>query len=208
MKYLHNKCIESDSGITWFEKAEGNPVCSMAHGNSGVMLAYARIQFLDDSVDYYDRIKRIMKYEDQFYEPKYGNWADLRKNNEDRWNTYAWCNAGVGVIAARMKLVDWKLWNNEILSGSRKITQFMQKVSVRNEMCLCHGNIGNYMVLCKIARESTDVWENKKISDLKKMLEIVIRHFEYYLSMKELVQYGIMNGMSGIGVGALLLEKI
>ena len=117
LEYLDYTKIETEQGITWFEKAEGNPVCSIAHGNSGVMLAYARVQSLDPNANYWDGIKEMIKYEDQFYSHEYKNWADLRKKGEDRWKTYAWCNGGIGVIAARLQAVVWNFRNKELFGG-------------------------------------------------------------------------------------------
>lgn len=134
--YLENERVESEQGVTWFGKEEGNPVCSVAHGNSGVLLAYARVQSLDDSADYRERMKQIIKYEDQFYGDVYGNWADLRKSEKEQWNTYAWCNGGVGVAAARAQAALWNDKIPELLCGLEKGRRVLANCPA-GEKCAC-----------------------------------------------------------------------
>lgn len=196
LQYLDEKRIESEEGITWFEKAEGNPVCSVAHGNSGVMLAYARIQSLDFNADYWNRIKQIIKYEDQFYSYKYKNWADLRKSGEDKWRTYAWCNGGIGVIAARLQAAIWNNKKRELFCEKNMMEKVMENLPMRNEMCLCHGNVGNliiqkmfYNFFGEKAQLDENIWDNK------------------FLVLKELLILGVMNGLTGIGIMSIMSER-
>lgn len=207
LEYLDNKRIELRQGITWYEKAEGNPVCSMAHGNSGVMLAYARIHTLDNTADYSDRIKQIIKYEDQFYDSVSGNWADLRKNREERWRTYAWCNGGVGLIAARMQADLWNDRSGEMVCDINKVMNVIDKLPIQSEMCLCHGNVGVYLILNKFEALFNNVLVE---SILREKREVLKKHICDYLDCfpnHTVEQYGLMNGIAGIGIGALLMEN-
>lgn len=190
LEYLDHGRIKMEQGITWFEKAEENPVCSMAHGNSGVLLAYARVQSLDSRVDYFDRIKQIIRFEDHFFDYGYGNWADLRKKGEDRWKTYAWCNGGIGVVAARMQAAMWNPEIKEVLLDNQKVERLINGIIEQREMSLCHGNLGND-IICGIF-----------FNNRTKKNKLYGKDFIKY----ELMQCGFMNGMSGIGIGILLLK--
>ncbi len=198
--------IESDKGISWFENAEGNPVCSLAHGNSGILLAYARVNGLKPCETWRKRIWRIMEYEDQFYDEVSGNWADLRKEKEP-YGTYAWCNGGMGGAFARILANKWN--HSEFMDdGVRgRITNLVRHVSLRKGMCLCHGNLGNLLMMREMA-DFLKKYDEAFAVALRKMECGIIGGLENSYE-KMLVQErnasGLMNGASGIGLGLLLL---
>lgn len=201
LDYLDCQCIKSEQGITWFEKPEGNPVCSMAHGNSGVMLAYARMQSLDDKADYLEQIKEIIRYEDRFYDSEKGNWADLRKYGEDRWKMYAWCNGGVGVVMARTQAMLWKVMDGQSFFDMDEMRQVMKKLPMQNDMCLCHGNLGNYFALRMFLGIDRDKTLKAKLQNYE---ETMVRNLKSRLPKgKEGMYYGMMVGIAGIGIGVL-----
>lgn len=201
LKYLENRRIESGQGVTWFEKTEGKPVCSIAHGNSGVLIAYAKMQsILHDNI-LRQRMYQIMVYEDQFYQKFYGNWADLRKK-EGQYGTYAWCNGGVGVIYARVLAKKWNPVELADINLEDKIKTLLEKISLRKEMCLCHGNIGILLMLQEAAdcarnniREAImgyiDGWREKMGDDNNCLKEMDV---------------GFMNGLAGVGMGSLIFK--
>lgn len=187
LDYLDKRRIETKQGITWFEKTEENPVCSIAHGNSGVLLAYARVQSLDHKVDYSDRLKQIIRFEDQFFSYEYGNWADLRKDGEERWKTYAWCNGGMGIAAARAQAAMWNSEMKEVFWDYEKMEKLVNGIVKCREMNLCHGDLGN------------DIIRNIFLNDKNMKCKLFKRDF----GKIDLMLFGLMNGMSGIGIGIL-----
>ena len=202
LMYLDNKRIETEQGVTWFEKAEGNPICSIAHGNSGMLLAYARMESLIHNNTWVKRMYQIMKYEDQYYNDTYGNWADLRKKS-NWWKTFAWCNGGIGVIYARMLAKKWNPEKFEDIDIKRKVRQLLKKIVILKKMCLCHGNMGNLIILQNIANELDDSEIIVKYMDRGKMFLS-----SYYVNnrrWKEEVDFGVMSGLAGEGMGVLYI---
>ena len=203
LDYLDKQCIKSEKGITWFESAEESPVCSMAHGNSGVMLAYAKVQSLDGKADYLSKIREIMKYEDQFYDCEWGNWADLRKEKE-QWISYSWCNGGVGVIYARFLAEEWNPERFMDKDINVKAENLVKKITMCKEMCLCHGNMGNVLILQKIKKYMGN-YANEMILEyiirVKKSLKTYSENSNRWVSE---VNFGFMGGMAGIGIGGLI----
>lgn len=202
LMYLENKRIETEQGVTWFEKAEGNPICSIAHGNSGMLLAYARMESLIHNNTWVKRMYQIMKYEDQYYNDTYGNWADLRKKS-NWWKTFAWCNGGIGVIYARMLAKKWNPEKFEDIDIKRKVRQLLKKIVILKKMCLCHGNMGNLIILQNIANELDDSEIIVKYMDRGKMFLS-----SYYVNnrrWKEEVDFGVMSGLAGEGMGVLYI---
>ena len=198
LSYLEDRRLESGQGVTWIEKAEGSPVCSLAHGNSGMLLAYARMESLVHNGLWGKRMRQIMAYEDQYYREEYGNWADLRRE-KGQWETYAWCNGGMGVVYARLLA---KKWNPEELAdvdiGGRSEV-LARKLAVRGDMCLCHGNMGNLLILREMMRGLGER-ENlmRQIGRLEDALESFVRDLD---EEKGRVDFGFMNGMAGVGFG-------
>lgn len=206
LEYLDHSCIESAQGITWFKQAEGNPVCSMAHGNSGVLLAYAGMYAIVHEDALWKKMHKIMAYEDQYYQKEYENWADFRKER-DQWETYAWCNGGVGVIYARYLAEMWNPGKFSYFNINDRVRRLCGKMKMKEEMCLCHGNMGNLLVVQKIT-EGMDgkmaEWKNEFSRKVKKILEA------YCLNLKDTGKKeltGLMNGLAGVGMGCLILSN-
>lgn len=203
MDILEKNCRESEAGAVWRGEGNENSICSIAHGNSGILLAYARLYSLMPRSDYLKRMKQIVRYENQFYDERTGNWADLRKEEKDIYNTYAWCNGGLGVLYARMQAAKWNPREKWLWEEVRKITPLCKNIHVRDGMCLCHGNAGNYMIMKEISKYM-DIAE---LDDVTKVL------YDYILSEleknwipqmpQERYNMGVMNGLAGIGLALI-----
>ncbi len=198
---LERNCKESESGVVWNGEGNEKSVCSIAHGNSGMLMAYARMNSIVPNQNYIKRMKQIVAYENQFYDEQTGNWADLRKEGEDLYNTYAWCNGGLGVLYARMQAAKWnpkeKWLRKEV---EEKIVPLCRNVRVRDRMCLCHGNVGNFMIMKEIGDYLADM----------EMRDLLIRFGKsIFLKrdrdcgagiLQERYNMGMMDGLAGLGM--------
>ncbi len=201
LEILERNCRESEAGAVWYGGGNENSVCSIAHGNSGVLLAYARLNSILPGPDYIKRMKQIISYENQFYDKQTGNWADLRKIGEDTCNTYAWCNGGLGVLYARMQAARWnpkELWLEEEVE---KIVPLCRNMRVRDGMCLCHGNIGNLIILEKISRYMNRAEINDAIRNLYRYILSELEKDLTPQMPQERYNMGVMNGLAGVGLG-------
>lgn len=202
---LERNCRESDSGVVWEDEGNENSVCSIAHGNSGILLAYARLNFIMPDPKYVKRMKQIVSYEDQFYDERTGNWADLRKKGEEAYNTYAWCNGGLGVLYARLQAAKWNPGEKWLEEEVRRSVPLCRNMRLRQGMCLCHGNMGNLLILKAINEYLAD----SELADLQKqLLEAVYEELEGGFAPRmpqERYGAGMMNGLSGMGLAFMEL---
>lgn len=201
LEVLERNCKESKNGAVWEGEGNKNSVCSIAHGNSGILMAYARMNSIEPDSSLIKRMKQIVSFENQFYDEMSGNWEDLRKKGDDAFNTYAWCNGGLGILYARMWATRWnpeEMWLKEEVA--EKVIPLYRNMRVREGMCLCHGNMGNYLIMKEIDAYLSNTEMNNWLelfsaavfSELER--DIIPRMPQEKWSM------GLMNGLSGLGL--------
>ena len=83
------------------------------------------------------------------------------------------------------------------------IYYLLKKIVILKKMCLCHGNMGNLIILQNIANELDDSEIIVKYMDRGKMFLS-----SYYVNnrrWKEEVDFGVMSGLAGEGMGVLYI---
>lgn len=226
LEYLEHARIEKEHGVTWYPKTQGNPICSMAHGNSGILLAYARLNGIFRKPAYVERMKQIVMYEDHFWNETKGNWPDLRKDEEAWYRTYAWCNSGVGMVYARAQALKWNPEQEWLRNSMKKGTRIFAELPIHEKLCLCHGNMGNYLILRNVSEWILQNTVNPKIEELKEVLSQRLSHSfhqsvditeeekntlefeERNVPITDMNDCGFMNGLAGIGMGCLIAEDL
>ncbi len=203
--------IPAAGGIGWKEHGD-IPLAGMAHGNSGIALAFGYLYQYTRKVRYLDIVRAAIRYEDTLYDPGKRNWMDLRNyhgDERDKQDTVAWCHGAAGILSARMSIqrmtgLDMETLfgatlssdcNENFFSADKTIKNIVEKIrqSKKSDLCLCHGNIG-LMIIIHDSLRSMDLtyddcrdWEQNK------------------LSMEDRNNPGFMTGLSGIGY--MLLRK-
>ena len=97
-------------------------------------------------------------------------------------------------------------WNPdkfEDMDIKRKVRQLLKKIVILKKMCLCHGNIGNLIILQNIADELDDSEIIVKYMDRVK--KVLISYYANNRRWKEEVDFGMMLGMAGEGIGVLCI---
>ena len=72
---------------------------------------------------------------------------------------------------------------------------------VRDGMCLCHGNIGNLIILGKISRYMNRAEINDAIKNLYKYILSELEKDLTPQMPQERYNMGVMNGLAGVGLG-------
>ncbi len=190
-------------GVGW-KTCDGPPLAGMAHGSSGILMAYAELLRVTGEKTYEEKIRQILAYENFLYSKKYGNWLDLRVPGEIRVMN-AWCHGAPGILLARMKLEEAGVQTEKDirLAAAALFTQ-----NPAAHMCLCHGAAGNLLIM------------NRYLSKYGKHNQTYVRTYEALLSdlllhmpeyAKDLVYEsqnpGFMNGLAGVGYALLELYK-
>lgn len=208
--------VQTEAGIGWQLSGQSQPLAGMAHGNSGMMLAFARLWQASGVARYYAVMEQIRAYEDTLYNETMKNWEDIRETKKGHGkDVTAWCHGATGILIATAQTdriigieptEDWRCQQaEEKVHKTRK-----------QECCLCHGRMGNAAALrygrmgnaaamC-YKREGTGQTENRMTSEN--------RNFPKYLEVpaweeipaKEKYQMGFMTGLTGIGYELLKRE--
>ena len=190
-------------GVGW-KICDGPPLAGMAHGSSGILMAYAELLRVTGEKAYEEKIQKILLYENFLYSKKYENWLDLRVPGKIRVMN-AWCHGAPGILLARMKLAEAGVQTKKDirLAATALFTQ-----NPGRHMCLCHGAAGNLLIM------------NRYLSKYGKHNQTYVRTYEALLSdflfhmpeyAKDLVYEsqnpGFMNGLAGVGYALLELYK-
>lgn len=195
---IWESCDTLEVGAGWRLLEGVMPLVGMAHGNSGLILAFSHLLDLTKDIRYVKRIIELLKYENSLYEN--GNWKDLRHPEGLRLCNNAWCHGAVGVLLSRIKLkqcgiLDFSEWIERDLERCKQI--FLEDVE-QEELCLCHGLAGNYLTLGRYLQQKADFELEKEYRNLE---ERILRRLEQgELSSRERCNPALMTGLSGIGV--------
>ena len=132
---------------------------------------------------------------------------NYHRSLSDRRCDCKWCHGMPGILLNRLSLKEDgysdALLDQEIEIGIRKV----KEDGFGNDHCLCHGDIGNLLVLQRAA----DVTHDKA---LKQQVSQNAEHLAYYLIERmdsnsafiENAGFGLMTGLAGIGYGMLALK--
>ncbi len=184
--------VQMKKGIGWVIPGQEQPLAGFAHGNSGIMLAFARLWDVSKKPCYYQVVQQAKEYEDSLFQEKTGNWKDVRGGNKiENPEITAWCHGAGGILAAGTA-VDCILG---IEPGEDKRLQLAEKKVItaqKDECCLCHGQSGNALVVEYYRKAAKrELPEPLKLPDWEAMLP------------QEKYQAGFMTGVSGMGYALL-----
>lgn len=191
-------CEIINSGAGWRAMDDVMPLAGMAHGNSGLILAFAHLLELTRDLRYKERIEKLLAYEDSLYEND--NWKDLRHPGGLRLCNNAWCHGAAGILLSRLKLRQCGFQDPSGLfeRDMKRCRQIFLEDREPEELCLCHGLAGNYLVLGQYLQSETD----PELKEEQKALgeRIVERLEQGDISSREKYNPALMTGLSGIGL--------
>ncbi len=190
-------------GIGWINPGIGKALTGFAHGTAGMMLALARLGHESKKDKYMEAAYQAYRYEEHYYSGTWQDWADLRypENSLEKCGQLAWCHGWGGIIVAR--LLSFKYARGELKKELGEIKAWIQlKRGIsysERKMCLCHGKIGNAALLAFMGKkeeaEGLQVQINRMINNENDLCE--------GLDTQECSNYGLLNGLAGIGYGCL-----
>ena len=142
------------------------------------------------------------------------NWIDLRKFSEvdqHKSQPIAWCHGAAGILLSRLTLYNAikNLGETALLQQAIKDISLAKNKLIEDGLhagfCLCHGNMGNLLILKRYA----EIFDDKQVrsicdSRFEQILEFLN---EENILPTELYNPGFMTGLSGIAY-ALLKYKM
>ena len=201
----------TDKGkVGWKSEVVPEVLAGFAHGNSGFIEMFSRLYEVYPQAKYLRVLSRLVEYENSLYSEKNNNCTDLRKfpeEDQNRDQPIAWCHGAAGILLSRLTLYN-------AIKNSGETALFQQVIKdislAKNKLiedglhagfCLCHGNMGNLLILKRYA----------EIFDDKQVRSICDSRFEQILEFlndqnvlpTELYNPGFMTGLSGIAYALL-----
>ena len=205
----------TDKGkVGWKSEVVPEVLAGFAHGNSGFIEMFSRLYEVYPQAKYLRVLSRLVEYENSLYSEKNNNWTDLRKfpeEDQNRDQPIAWCHGAAGILLSRLTLYN-------AIKNSGETALFQQVIKdislAKNKLiedglhagfCLCHGNMGNLLILKRYA----EIFDDKQVrsicdSRFEQILEFLN---EENILPTELYNPGFMTGLSGIAY-ALLKYKM
>lgn len=202
---LLKNAVSAEKGIGWKSISNGALLGGFAHGCAGIMYALARLAEYTGKSRYLDAAFRAFLYERTLYCPEEGGWRDLRADEELYMSDFKWCHGTAGI------LLGWKL-SLPYFSGTQKemlgreierLTVDYPDIVFREEVGLCHGNLGNILI-GELA--GMDVWQESMRKNMMESLWILQQLFienDTKAVLREHYDYSLMTGLAGVGYGLL-----
>ena len=205
----------TDKGkVGWKSEVVPEVLAGFAHGNSGFIEMFSRLYEVYPQAKYLRVLSRLVEYENSLYSEKNNNWTDLRKfpeEDQNRDQPIAWCHGAAGILLSRLTLYN-------AIKNSGETALFQQVIKdislAKNKLiedglhagfCLCHGNMGNLLILKRYA----EIFDDKQVRSIcDSRFEQILKFLnEENILPTELYNPGFMTGLSGIAY-ALLKYKM
>ena len=174
-------------------------LAGMAHGYSGMAVAMAFLGSYTGEEKYKEIVLELCRKEDQLFDCSMNNWLDIREGREHPRNTVAWCHGSAGILLARALIHKISGLSINQLFKDIPLNQVIDQIcqTEKTDWCLCHGQAG-LLVIEKYIRHVFDYEEEKWYEDAAKYLD-------KRLSIEDILNYGMMQGLAGIGIFLLIL---
>lgn len=183
-KHLLRKAHSGHQGLYWDRThSQIRGLCGFSHGASGIGFVFAEAaRYMgNDALAYI--AEQAYFYEEQYFNPAVGNWADFRKgiyrdqDQQEHEENYqngnmdffthgsyvnAWCHGAAGIGLARVRATEL-LSNRHYRTEAENAIAMTHKTnvalhSIETNFALCHGGGGNADVFIEAYR----VWKDER----------------------------------------------
>jgi lantibiotic modifying enzyme len=120
------------------------PLAGLSHGTAGIAWALGELYATTGSARYREAAMGACRRERHLFDPKVGNWPDLRRRDRAAFMT-AWCHGAPGIGLSRLRLHQI-LGHDSLLEDARaayRTTRESLSSGRRFGTSLCHGWAGN-----------------------------------------------------------------
>ena len=156
--HIKDKTTYFDYGVAW-EANRFKYVIGFAHGNSGIMFALSKYYRLTKNIECLNLIELAHNYNQKYFNKLIYNWPDLRMG-ADTFNKPSWCHGVLGIINSYLEINN-NIGYDLITIDYKRLFESVLPDSFHDEDNICHGNIGNAVLLNKIMLKSNFTQESK-----------------------------------------------
>ena len=130
-------------------------LCGLAHGAAGQALCLGALQRVLPDEELRAPILRLLRWEDERFQPEIGNWPDLRNGKQTDFKG-GWCSGAPGVGLARMRLAAY-VDDPEIAAHCRRDVElaklWLDRSDPAGRNVLCCGNGARLLAAARLGAE-------------------------------------------------------
>ncbi|WP_165871419.1 type 2 lanthipeptide synthetase LanM [Flaviaesturariibacter flavus] len=185
----------------WWTGIGGQRLTGMAHGAAGIGLALLRFWELSRDGRYLDAYLDSVRFEQQHFCTKTGNWRDLRKQSGGF--AHAWCHGAAGIGSARLSAYRI-LQTPSLLDDARAAAAAIVAAPPAHSGSYCCGSAGRLGFLL----DAAEVLQSKMLqAGADRVLNELFGQYERYTNFNTipgttlpLDNLSLFKGLSGIGL--------
>lgn len=192
---IDHKTIMEDGGIAWKSGLRDQIYTGYAHGSAGIQDVLSEVYEKYNINELQDILSESDIFVKKMYIPRQKNWRTVLGKEK---YAYAWCHGSPGIMYSRIKRLKGmsRFEKNNILNGMHN----MKNYALGNNICYCHGDIGNIELIRRMALIIDDHELQHECECTYNRLASIIPE---YIEQRPLLPYGLMLGISGIGYSLL-----
>lgn len=169
-----------------------------SHGLSGAILYTYKLYTIEKNEKVYRLFEFFLKSQrDLFKDEASGDWHVSSKSQE---KSYGWCHGSPGILIEKTLLYHLGYRDNQLVWEMENSYQNTIKYGFGNNISICHGDLGNLMILklyAKVMGSETDI---KFINRFTEQLQRdYLKNYEIELNKSYVNFSGLMIGICGIG---------
>lgn len=183
---------ELSGGYMWEGKYSG-----YAHGNAGIIGQLVKLYSYTQNKYILKVIEKGLIFERSLFDTNKQMWLRRQGSNEIQ---YTWCNGATGILLSRIELLKNGYVDEYINREIEFLISECKKYSMGKGMCLCHGDVGNILILKYVANYfENHTLENECISTM----QYFVKNSLNLIQLEEEEEWGLLTGAAGIGLGLL-----
>ena len=194
---VKNYTAAAGGEISWRSGINDHMYTGYAHGSSGIEEALASVYEIYPSEEIREVLDKSHRFMKMMYNKERHDWKTVF--GKDSYSC-AWCHGGPGILFSKMRQLREGLIPENVSEELMNSLSSMKERALGNNICYCHGDIGNLEMIRHIAKLLGDEELERAC---RSTFEELVPRIPEYIEKRQLLSYGFMLGLSGIGYALL-----
>ncbi|MFI5459406.1 MAG: lanthionine synthetase LanC family protein [Isosphaerales bacterium] len=168
---LCRTALRQGSACAWEPEAASGPgvgpvpLTGLSHGAAGIGLALFELHAATGRPDFLETARGAFAYEDSLFDPRQGNWPDLRRSSQPPRFARTWCHGAPGIALSRLRagMLDPDRQEDHLAMARVAIATTLEAIEQnlgesRSDATLCHGlsGLGEVVLIASQLLDKTD----------------------------------------------------
>lgn len=186
----------ANKAVSYLMKHDKIELSGFAHGLNGVCPFIYWLYTVEHKEEYLCYVKKLLEVERKKFWLK--EERDWRSSFDEKDYAYGWCHGSPGILLGKTLLYKMGFRDEKIEEEMKTAADNLIHKGIGNDMCLCHGDLGNLVILKYYASTVGDYqkleYSKKKFQDIyQKLIRDSWNDYQYSINKFN----GIMIGLSG-----------